>query len=106
MVDKLDAEVFSTMRRAEISGLVALSYVEQNLVVELVRRFSEYRVPISVESATNFVLQFGSTQRIRGAIRLLTHVKFYRLWELAQAVERVLTAELNRSAGEELVISA
>ncbi|MBW4947733.1 hypothetical protein KZW06_29695, partial [Klebsiella pneumoniae] len=31
---------------------------------------------------------------------------FYRLWELAQAVERVLTAELNRSAGEELVISA
>lgn len=72
MVDKLDAEVFSTMRRAEISGLAALSYVEQNLVVELVRRFSEYRVPISVESATNFILQFGSTQRIRGAIRLST----------------------------------
>ncbi|WP_176042946.1 phosphoribosyltransferase-like protein [Burkholderia stabilis] len=106
MVDKLDAEVFSTMRRAEISGLAAFSYVEQNLVVELVRRFSEYRVPISVESATNFILQFGSTQRIRGAIRLLAHVKFYRLWELAQAVERLLTAELNGSGGEKLVISA
>ncbi|WP_438820146.1 phosphoribosyltransferase-like protein [Burkholderia lata] len=105
IVDKLDVEVFSPVGRADISGLAALSYVEQNLVVELVRRFSEYRVPISVESLTSYVLQFGSTQRIRGAIRLLTHVKFYRLWELAQAVERLLTAELNRSGGEELVMS-
>ncbi|MDN7902149.1 hypothetical protein QZM82_38810 [Burkholderia cepacia] len=106
IVDKLDVEVFTTVGRADISGLAALSYVEQNLVVELVRRFSVYRVPISVESATNFILQFGSTQRIRGAIRLLTHVKFYRLWELAQAIERLLAAELKKSGEQTLVISS
>ncbi|REG50878.1 hypothetical protein B0G80_7342 [Paraburkholderia sp. BL6669N2] len=106
LVDKLDAEVFSPLRRTEISGLAALSPTEQNLAVELVRRFATYRVPITVESLAGFLLQFGTTQRIRGALRLLAHVKFYPLWELAHAIERTLAAELNRTGEEKLVISA
>ncbi|MEX3930370.1 hypothetical protein AB4Y32_00900 [Paraburkholderia phymatum] len=106
LVDKLDAEVFSPLRRAEISGLAALGPVEQNLAVELARRFATYRVPVSVESLASFLLQFGTTRRIRGALRLLTHVKFYPLWELAQAIERTLTAELTRTGESQLVISA
>jgi hypothetical protein len=106
LVDKLDTEVFSSIRRAEISGLAALSPVEQNLAVELVRRFATYRVPISVESLAGFLLQFGTTQRIRGALRLLTHVKFYPLWELAHAIERTLAAALTRTGEKQLVISA
>jgi hypothetical protein len=106
LVDKLDTEVFSSSRRAEISGLAALSPVEQNLVVELTRRFATYRVPVSIESLAGFLLQFGTTQRIRGAIRLLTHVKFYPLWELAQAIERTLAEELTRTREKQLVIAA
>lgn len=106
LVDKLDTEVFSSIRRAEISELAALSPVEQNLAVELARRFAAYRVPVSVESLAGFLLQFGTTQRIRGALRLLTRVKFYSLWELAQAIERTLAAELTRTGNNQLVISA
>jgi len=106
LVDKLDTEVFSSLRRAEISGLAALSPVEQNPAVELARRFAAYRVPVSVESLASFLLQFGTTQRIRGALRLLTHVKFHPLWELAQAIERTLAAELARTGEKQLVISA
>jgi hypothetical protein len=105
-VDKLDTEVFSSLRRGEIAGLAALSPVEQNLAVELVRRFAAYRVPVSVESLAAFLLQFGTTQRIRGALRLLMHVKFYPLWELTQAIERTLAAELTRTGEKHLVISA
>lgn len=105
LVDKLDAEVFSSYQRTEISGLAALSPVEQTLIVELTRRFATYRVPISVESLAGFLLQFGTTQRIRGALRLLQHVKFYPLWELAQAIERTLVAELKRTGEDSLVIA-
>lgn len=106
LVDKLDTEVFSPNRRAEISGLAALSPVEQSLAVGLARRFVTYRVPVSVESLAGFLLQFGTTQRIRGALRLLSHVKFYPLWELAHAIERTLAAELTGTGEKQLVISA
>lgn len=105
-VDKLDAEVFTSQRRNEISGLSALSPVEHNLAVELTRRFAGYRVPVSVDSLAGFLLQFGTTQRIRGALRLLMNIKFYPLWELSQAIEKTLAEELKRTGGEHLVISA
>jgi hypothetical protein len=106
LVDKLDAEVFSSLRRAEISGLSALGPVEHSLAVELVRRFAAYRVPVSVNTLADFILQFGTTQRIRGALRLLSHVKFCPLWELAQAIERTLAVELTRTGEKKLVIAA
>lgn len=106
LVDKLDTEVFASTRRNDIVGLSSLSPVEQNLAVELARRFAAYRVPVSIESLASFLLQFGTTQRIRGALRMLMHVKFYPLWELTQAIERVLAAELDRTGEKQLVISA
>lgn len=104
-VDKLDAEVFSSGNRLELAGLAALSPVEHNLAVELTRRFAAYRVPISIEAISGFLLQFGTTQRIRAALRLLSHVKFYPLWELSQSIERTLEAQLALTQEKQLVIA-
>lgn len=95
LVDKLDVEVFARARRGDLAiGLAALSPGEQNIAVELVRRFAAFRIPITVESLVRFLVQFGTTRRVRGALRLLQHIKFYPLWELSQAIERTLALEL------------
>lgn len=95
LVDKLDVEVFASTRRGDLAiGLAALSPGEQNIAVELVRRFAAFRIPITVESLASFLVQFGTTKRVRGALRLLQHIKFYPLWELSQAIEKTLAVEL------------
>ncbi|WP_044527711.1 phosphoribosyltransferase-like protein [Herbaspirillum sp. B65] len=106
LVDKLDVDVLSNSKRLPLSGLSALSPVEQNLMVELTRRFSAYRIPVSIQALAAFLLQFETTQRIRGAIRLLSHVKFYPLWALSEGIEKILVAELREKPEEQLVLSA
>lgn len=101
MRDKFDADVFSTRRLS--TNLVALTDGEQQMVVELARRFGTYRFPITVEHLQRFLVQFGSTQRIRAAIRLLTHTKFYPLWELADAIQIQLKEDF--SEGKRIVIA-
>lgn len=107
LVDKLDVEVFASRGRGDIAiGLAALSPGEQNIAVELVRRFASFRLPITVESLARFLVQFGTTRRVRGALRLLQHIKFYPLWELSQAIERTLVVELQGlPAGQKLVVA-
>ncbi|NPC58472.1 hypothetical protein [Caenimonas soli] len=54
LVDKLDAEVFSSIRGADISGLAALSPVEQCLAVELYPRISQREVPPGLSSRSQW----------------------------------------------------
>lgn len=104
--DKIDAEVFSLRGVIKkTTSLGVLSDTEQCLAVELCRRFGSYRVPVTIDHMEQFLLQFGTTQRIRGALRLLNHVKFYPLWELAAAVEKQLAAELGSDKSLQLVIA-
>lgn len=104
--DKLDAEVFSSIRSAGLpSSLAVLSDGEQSLAVELGRRFGSYRSAVTVSHLERFLLQFGTTQRIRGALRLLSHVKFYPLWELAASIEKQLATELTATKSSHLVIA-
>lgn len=93
-LDKLEAEVFSVQHHVtDLRAIPALTYGEQSAVVELVRRLLPYRYPVTADHLEMFLLQFGSTSRIRGAIRLLSSIRFYPLWQLAEAVERILSAE-------------
>lgn len=106
-VDKLDVEVFASPKRGALAiGLAALSPVEQNIAIELVRRFASFRIPITVESLTRFLVQFGTTRRVRGALRLLQHIKFYPLWELSQAIERKLAVELKGMPADQKLVVA
>ena len=106
-VDKLDVEVFASTRRGDLTtGLVALSPGEQNIAAELVRRFAAFRIPITVESLARFLVQFGTTRRVRGALRLLQHIKFYPLWELSQAIERKLAIELGGLPADQKLVVA
>ena len=75
------------------------------MAVELSRRFGNYRTSVTVNHLERFLLQFGTTQRIRGMLRLLTHLKFYPLWELAGSIEKQLTAKLASSRASQLMIS-
>lgn len=107
LVDKLDVEVFANTKRGDLAiGLAALSPGEQNLAVELVRRFAAFRIPITVESLARFLVQFGTTRRVRGALRLLQHIKFYPLWELSQAIERTLAVELQALPADQKLVVA
>lgn len=107
LVDKLDVEVFARTNRGDLAvGLAALSPGEQNIAVELVRRFATFRIPITVESLTRFLVQFGTTRRVRGALRLLQHIKFYPLWELSQSIERTLQLELKELPADQKLVVA
>ena len=93
-LDKLEAEVFSVTRpRTNLRAVPTLTRGEQGAVVDLLRRFSAYRYPITADHLMTFVLQFGSTRRIRAIIRLLSAIRFYPLWQLADAVEGILRVE-------------
>ena len=107
LADKLDSDVFATRRYsvAVAENLRALSEVEQMAIVELARRFASYREPVNTDNITRFVLQFGTTLRIRGALRLLSHVRFMPLWDLSAAMEKILERELAAQPGESLVVA-
>ena len=103
-LDKLEAEAFSVQN--DVTGLRALptlSNGEQGAVVELVRRFTSYRYPVTANHLETFLLQFGSTNRIRATIRFLSSIRFYPLWQLAEAVEQILRAEISQHG--ELIIA-
>ncbi|WP_250492923.1 hypothetical protein [Caballeronia sp. GAWG1-1] len=93
--DKLDAEVFSWRAlKPNDSSLSLLSDGEQSTVVELAQRFAGYRLPVTAQHLGEFLVQFGTTERIRGALRLLNHSKFFPLWELGETMELLLDAEI------------
>jgi hypothetical protein len=99
-LDKLDADMewggrVSTSRQT----LPLLTAGEQDLIVELTRRFSHYRYPITTSHIAEFVGQFGTTQRIKAVLRMLSSVRLYPLWEISEAIERLLAAELDQFGG-------
>lgn len=104
--DKLDADAFSWRAlKANDASLSVLSEGEQNTVVDLAQRFASYRLPVTAQHMASFLTQFGTTERIRGALRLLNHCKFFPLWELGEAMERLLAAELDDDSGKRLVVT-
>lgn len=104
--DKLDADVFSWRAlKANGASLSVLSEGEQNTVVELAQRFAGYRLPVTAQHLASFLIQFGTTERIRGALRLLNHCKFFPLWELGEAMERLLAAEIGDDLERRLVVT-
>lgn len=107
LADKIDSDTFST-RQMNITmgeGLRSLSEVEQMTVVELAHRFASYREPITTQRIARFLLQFETTERIRGALRLLSHVKFVPMWDLSAMMERLLRAEVARDPGRKLIVA-
>lgn len=103
--DKLDADVFSIRRGTDLANLSVLSDGEQSAVIELSRRFASYRLPITAHHLASFLLQFGTTNRIRGALRLLTHIKFFPLWELGGVMERLLASQLDGDPSSRLIVA-
>lgn len=99
MQEKLDLDVFSTRAISRDSNaLTVLDPGEQAAVVELLRMFSGFRIPITAELLGRFLLQFGTTQRIRGVVKLLTHTRFFPYWELAEAIQGILGQEIEASS--------
>jgi hypothetical protein len=104
--DKLDAEMFSTrLEMTQPGSLAVLSTGEQAIAVELARRFASYRHPVTIHHLESFLLQFGTTARIRAALRLLTHTKFFPLWELGAVMERLLSKASTSSDSSPLVVA-
>jgi hypothetical protein len=104
--DKVDVELFSARTHFRLArDLLTLSDSEKLSVVELSRRFSAYRYPVTAERLTSFLRQFGSTTRIRGTLRILESIKFYPLWELAETVERLLLPYISPDRDTKLVIA-
>ena len=90
-LDKLEAEVFALKNTDNDLRIVpSLTSGEQSAVVELAQRFASYRYPISADHLKQFLLQFGTTGRIRAVIRLLSSIKFFPLWQLSEAIEQIL----------------
>ncbi|MFT3924542.1 MAG: hypothetical protein QM778_18530 [Myxococcales bacterium] len=105
-LDKLETDVFSGRHRIKRApNLAALSEGEKAAVVELYRKFSTYRTSITVGHVEAFLLQFGTTTRIRAALRLLGHTRFYPLWELAESIQRLLGQCLEEEKGSQLVVA-
>lgn len=71
-------------------ALKGLTPGEKSSVVDLVKRFSSYRIPVTAERMEHFLVQFKTTARIRSALKLLSHLKFYPLWQLGEAIETLL----------------
>ncbi|WP_157201435.1 hypothetical protein [Massilia sp. Root418] len=104
--EKLDAEVFSIRGfRGNLNSLTVLSEGEQNSIVDLSMRFGNYRLPVTTQHLAAFLLQFGTTERIRGVLRMLVHSRFFPMWELGASMEKLLTTELSSSCGGKLVIA-
>ena len=104
--DKLDAEMFSTrLQQTQPGSLSVLSVGEQAVAVELARRFASYRHPVTIHHLERFLLQFGSTTRIRAALRMLTHTKFYPLWELGAVMEQLLSRAAALTNSKQLVVA-
>ena len=79
-LDKLEAEVFALKNTDnDLRIIPSLTSGEQSAVVELAQRFASYRYPISADHLKEFLLQFGTTRRIRAIIHLLSSIKFYPL---------------------------
>lgn len=74
-------------------ALKGLTPSERRSVVELVKRFSSYRIPVTVERTERFLAQFVTTERIRAVLKLLSHLKYYPLWQLGEAMEDLLKIE-------------
>lgn len=103
--DKVDVELFSTRRHfGHAANLSCLSEGELLTVIELSRRFASYRTSVTAQHIRQFLLQFGTTPRIRGALRLLMHLKFFPLWELAEIMERLLESKLPQRRKAKLVV--
>lgn len=104
--EKLDAEVFSIRGfRGNPNNLAVLSEGEQNAIVQLSMRFGSYRYPVTTDRLATFLLQFQTTERIRGALRMLTHSRFFPLWELGASMENLLGAELADGSRSQLVVA-
>lgn len=104
--DKIDTEVFSVRRyETKAASLSVLSDGEQIAAVELCNRFASYRLPVTIHHIQHFLLQFGTTLRIRGALRLLMHSKFYPLWELGEVMQRLLAKDLGDDPESRLVVA-
>lgn len=104
--DKLDAEMFSTrLEMTQPGSLAVLSASEQAIAVELARRFGSYRHSVTIHHLERFLLQFGTTARIRAALRMLTHTKFFPLWELGAVMERLLSEASSSSDSRPLVVA-
>lgn len=104
--EKLDADVFSIRGfKGNLQNLQSLSEGEQNSVVSLSQKFSSYRFPVTTQHLANYLLQFGTTTRIRGAIRLLQHSRFFPLWELSETIERLLKTDILDAAKDRLIIA-
>lgn len=104
--DKLAAEVFST--RVELTqpgSLAVLSESEQAIAVELSRRFSSYRHSVSIHHLERFLLQFRTTEMIRAALKMLTHAKFYPLWELSDSIEKLLRIAAPEDPTRQIVVA-
>lgn len=59
------------------------------------KRFAAYRHPVNINHSITYLLQFGTTERIRAMLRLLTQTKFLQMWQLAEAIESVLSAGMD-----------
>lgn len=104
--DKLAAEVFSTrIELTQPGSLAVLSESEQAIAVELARRFSSYRHSVSIHHLERFLLQFRTTELIRAALKMLTHTKFYPLWELAASIEKLLREAAPDDPSRQIVVA-
>lgn len=103
IVERIESE---TLAYNDLAGgrraLKGLTPTETRSVVELVKRFSSYRIPVTVERVERFLAQFVTTGRIRAVLKLLNHLKFYPLWQLGEAMENMLRIE-SRSHGKIVV---
>jgi hypothetical protein len=68
-------------------------------------RFGSYRYPVTTDRLATFLLQFQTTERIRGALRMLAHSRFFPLWELGASMENLLGAELADGSRSQLVVA-
>lgn len=94
LLERIETEALAyTDLTAGRRALKGLTPGEKASMVELVRRFSSYRIPVTAERVEHFLIQFKTTARIRAAIKLLNHLKFYPLWQLGESIEAILTEQ-------------
>lgn len=93
-IDKLNSEIFSLPDHHDNRILLnTFSASDNAAIVDLSRRFSAYRYPITVNQLLEFLVQFRTIARIRAAIRLLYSITFLGLPQLADMVESSLVPE-------------
>lgn len=94
-VQKIEDAHFNTKYLNQRRALESLSLEDQALKTKILIKFSSYRYPVTIERLDSYLMQFETTQKIQGILKILDNVKYFPLWQLSEIIDDIFLNNLN-----------